>query len=173
MNRDTRELAAFVRIHSISHVITRVLHTPQHFQMLQTKAKLTKSWVCFSYEKLTQSFGQISSSGRTTFDGSLKIFWAFRLILEVRVEATSKYQALIETPKGSAKIINVFFLNRCPPPLRHRSRNKSVITVIAYAWFSLFSKKNRFSCFIMSCRVPLLCSTLEFQQYHQLTQKDS
>ena len=77
MNRDTRELAAFVRIHSISHVITRVLHTPQHFQMLQTKAKLTKTGVCFSYEKLRQSFGQISSSGRTTFDGSLKIFWAF------------------------------------------------------------------------------------------------
>ena len=74
MNRDTREQAAFVRIHSISHVITRVLHTPQQFQMLQTKAKLTKSWVCFCYEKVRQSFGQISSSGNTTFNRTLKIF---------------------------------------------------------------------------------------------------
>ena len=141
MNRDTRELAAFVRIHSISHVITRVLHTPQHFQMLQTKAKITKSWACFSYEKLRQSFGQISSSGRTTFDGSLKIFWAFRLILEVRVEATSKYQALIETPKGSAKIINVFFLNRCPPPSTQKQKQKRYHSDCICMVYSIFKKK--------------------------------
>ena len=99
MNRDTREVAAFVRIHSISHVITRVLHTPQHFQMLQTKAKFTKSWVCFAMKnwdkvlvKYLQAVVQLLIAPRRY----LRIY----PILDVKGEATSKFQALIETQQG-------------------------------------------------------------------------